>query len=618
MERIAFFVGQIMHDFQWNLIKGVSEEAEKLGYRIEIFSNFGTYGDNYLHEEGERNIINLPYLQNYAGVIIAGDTFDVVGMYEKLAEKIKKEIDCPVVCVRRQDEEFYNIAIDDVGSIELIVEHLVKVHNKKKICFMTGKMDMLDAQQRLQGYRKAMEKYGLPITDRMIFEGNYWRDKGEEAVEWFYGGEEKPDAIVCSNDLMAISVCEALKNKGISIPDDVCVTGFDYVDEGQYYSPSLTTMRVDSELMGKAALSLIHDLLEGEERENKQCIPVQICHGSSCGCSKPDAVKSIHQLYDRVQYLKTTFLTDVYANVEFERCNTMQEMFQTAFKYSHIFQYDYMYVFLCDRQDEVEELRADEEYTEHVILTAIFERGKGYWEKNEKFCRKDILPEQYRKGDGIIYAYPIHYRNSCMGYLVIQTSDIESLREYFIAWLLVFSSYIDKMRVYSENNDLMQIRQQSMLDPLTGLYNRREFENILQKNFNHNMNKKKTFYIISCDMDGLKKINDTYGHMEGDYAIVTMANILKKIESDTVSSARIGGDEFQICYTTSDRMRVEALVNKIRDEIEEANKSIDKPYKLSASMGYAVCEGREQLVRCINEADINMYRDKAKKKAQSI
>lgn len=613
--RIAFFVGQIMHDYQWNLIKGISEEAEKLGYRIEIFSNFGTYGDNYLHEEGERNVINLPYLQDYAGILIAGDTFDIVGMYEKLVEKIKREIDCPVVCVRREDDDFYNISIDDIGSIELMVEHLIEVHQMKNICFMTGKMDMLDAQERLQGYHNAMARHKLPVTERMVFEGNYWRNKGEEAVEWFYGGDEKPEAIVCSNDLMAISVCEALKQRGIRVPDEVCVTGFDCVDEGQYYNPSITTMVVDSETMGRKALLLIDDLLAGKEREKNYGVPVRICYGSSCGCAKHDSERSIHLLYDRAQYLKTAFLTDAFANVEFERCNTIPDLFQTAFKYSHIFSYDCMYVCLCDRQEDTEELREDEKYTENVILTAIFERTKGYWEKEERFPRREILPEQYRKGDGILYTFPIHYRNVCMGYLVVQTDKPDSLREYFIAWILAFSSYIDKMRIYMENHDLMQIRQQSMLDPLTGLYNRREFENIVQKNLSGAMSRHKVFYIISCDMDGLKKINDTYGHMEGDYAIVSLANILKRLESDKISCARVGGDEFQICYTTDDRMRVESLLTKIRAEIEESNRTDNKPYKLSASMGYAICESREQLLRCINEADVNMYREKAYKKA---
>lgn len=614
-KRIAFFIGQIMHDYQWSVIKGVAEEAEQVDYSIEIFSNFGTYGDNFLHEEGEKNIVNLPYLKDYDGIIVAPDTFDIAGMYEALAEKLIQEVTCPVVSLRQEDTHFYNVLIDDEVSIQNMVEHFIQVHHKKQICFMTGKMSMLDAQRRLQGYKNAMAANHLKITEHMIFEGNYWRNKGEEAVDWFLAGETVPEVIVCSNDLMAISVCEALRNRGIRVPEDICVSGFDKVDEAQYYIPSMTTMEVQSELMGRTAMQMIHRILEGKEQEQNVYIPVKLYLGSSCGCCPFEPVKSIHELYDRTNYLKTAFMTDAFANVELEQSNSLEELFQIAFKYSHIFSYKYMYICLCDRKEASnEELRDEEKYTEEVVLTAIFERTKGYWAKNEKFQRKDILPKHYRQEKDIIYCYPIHYRNQCMGYLVIQTEAPESLLEYFIAWLLAFSNYMDKVRIYGENQDLMQFRQQSIIDPLTGLNNRRAFEHFVQKSFINASGKSEVFYIISCDMDGLKTINDTYGHIEGDHAIITFAEMLKSVEKEHIACARVGGDEFQICVMTDKKEQVEDLISEIRKKMDQFNKAKGKPYFISASFGYAFCKNRDSLVQCMDEADANMYQEKVSKK----
>lgn len=614
-KRIAFFIGQIMHDYQWSVIKGVAEEAEQVDYSIEIFSNFGTYGDNFLHEEGEKNIVNLPYLKDYDGIIVAPDTFDIAGMYEALAEKLIQEVTCPVVSLRQEDTHFYNVLIDDEISIQNMVEHFIQVHHKKQICFMTGKMSMLDAQRRLQGYKNAMAANHLKITEHMIFEGNYWRNKGEEAVDWFLAGETVPEVIVCSNDLMAISVCEALRNRGIRVPEDICVSGFDKVDEAQYYIPSMTTMEVQSELMGRTAMHMIHRILEGKEQEQNVYIPVKLYLGSSCGCCPFEPVKSIHELYDRTNYLKTAFMTDAFANVELEQSNSLEELFQIAFKYSHIFSYKYMYICLCDRKEASnEELRDEEKYTEEVVLTAIFERTKGYWAKNEKFQRKDILPKHYRQEKDIIYCYPIHYRNQCMGYLVIQTEAPESMLEYFIAWLLAFSNYMDKVRIYGENQDLMQFRQQSIIDPLTSLSNRRAFEHFVQKSFINASGKSEVFYIISCDMDGLKTINDTYGHIEGDAAIIAFADILKSVEKERIACARVGGDEFQICVMTDKKEQVEDLISEIRKKMDQFNKAKGKPYFISASFGYAFCKNRDSLVQCMDEADANMYQEKVSKK----
>lgn len=615
-ERIAFFMGQIMHDYQWNVIKGVSEEVEQYGYSIEMFSNFGTYGDNFLHEEGEKNILNLPYLKEYDGIVVAPDTFDIAGMYEALAEKLLEEVECPVVILRQEDPHFYNVLIDDAKSIESMVEHFITVHHKKRICFMTGKMSMVDAQRRLQGYQNAMRANGLAITEHMIFEGNYWRNKGEEAVNWFLAGEEMPEVIICSNDLMAISVCEALRQRGIRVPEDICVSGFDKVDEAQYYYPSMTTMEVQSKLMGKTAMQMIRNILDGKKQEKNVYVPVKLYLGSSCGCAVYEPMKTIHELYDRSYYLKTAFMTDAFANVELEQSNSLEELFQTAFKYSHIFAYDYMYVCLCEHDGNSEhELRCEENFTEDVVLTAIFERTKGCWAKNEKFSRKEILPKRYRQEKDIIYCYPLHYRNQCMGYLVIQTKNPESLLEYFIAWLLAFSNYMDKVRIYGENKDLMLFRKQSNIDPLTGLSNRRAFEHFVQRHYMNTAGRAAVFYIISCDMDGLKGINDTYGHMEGDAAIVAFADILKSVEGKNIACARVGGDEFQICFVTDCQEHVEELLAEIRKKIDDCNQSFQKPYFIQASFGYAFCNNRDNLIQCMNEADVNMYQEKMSKKS---
>ena len=82
-KRIALFIGQIIQDYQREMTQAVAETAEGMGYRLDVFSDFGSYGENYLHADGEKAIINLPYLEDYQGIIIASDTFDVKGMYNK-------------------------------------------------------------------------------------------------------------------------------------------------------------------------------------------------------------------------------------------------------------------------------------------------------------------------------------------------------------------------------------------------------------------------------------------------------------------------------------------------------------------------------------------------------
>ncbi len=615
IKRIACFVGQILHTFQWEVINGIIAAAEKEGYRVEIFSNFGTFGDNFLHTEGERNFINLPDLKKYHGIIMAPDTFDIVGAYESLCEIIERDAQCPVVSLRYKDDKWYSIVTDDTSAMEGMVEHMITEHGLKRICFMTGRMDLEDAHKRLHGYLNVMGKYGIPIENEMIFQGDYWRNKGEEAVEWFMSGSEYPEAIVCSNDFMAISVCDALINRGIQIPQDVCVSGFDCIDEARYYNPSITGVAVDFYKMGTTAVEIIADVTAGKERDKCTYIGTRINLGGSCGCVK-DMSYSMRELYSEKQNLKNAILQTAYLSVDMENCNTIEEIFQVAFKYSVFFNYKALYFCFCEReQDEYEEIGVEERFTDEVVIKAILRDDKDYVFCNERFRREDILPEKFRRGDGPLYNFPLHYKNQCIGYVVLQLERPEEINHFFTSWMLTVANYLDKVRIYNENENLMQFREQSLLDELTGLNNRRGFETVIRQKYALLTQGQKGFFIVSCDMDGLKVINDNYGHLEGDEALKAYARILKSVEKPGVYCARVGGDEFNICFEGDRKGEVDKLVDEIRRQIAEYNESKIKEYQLSASIGYAYCGKKSTLINCMKKADEIMYQEKMKKKS---
>ena len=108
------------------------------------------------------------------------------------------------------------------------------------------------------------------------------------------------------------------------------------------------------------------------------------------------------------------------------------------------------------------------------------------------------------------------------------TEKIEELRFFFQIWTLGFANAIDRQRMYHENRDLLEMRLQYNRDELTGIGNRREIEKILRNRHQRFRTYGEGFCVVSIDMDGLKIINDTYGHLEGDIALKAMAEILDK------------------------------------------------------------------------------------------
>ena len=146
------------------------------------------------------------------------------------------------------------------------------------------------------------------------------------------------------------------------------------------------------------------------------------------------------------------------------------------------------------------------------------------------------------------------------------------------------------------------------LDGLTGLYNRVYLEFLQKQAY-----KKKNVWVsgIMVDLNKFKKINDNYGHSEGDTALIIVADLLRKSFSEYGVVTRYAGDEFVVMLNTTDELFVRRLIKRAKRNFEEENETNDKPYKLSASMGYAISDLRaETIADFMNRIDQKMYQDK--------
>ncbi|MBR4732035.1 MAG: GGDEF domain-containing protein [Lachnospiraceae bacterium] len=615
-KRVAVFIGQINQDYTSEMAGAVVDTARELGYVVDIFSEFGSYGQNYLHAEGERNIIHLPFLEDYDGVIIGPDTFGVPEMEKQLdILLLQKAQTKPIVSLRQEKDCFYSVQIDNYLAMRSLTEHFVKDHGYRKICFMKGRADLKDAQERLQGYLDVMSENGLSVTEHMLFQGNYWRDHGEEAVEWFLSGPEMPEAIICANDFMAISVLVALKERNLRVPEDVALAGFDDLEEVRYLEPAITSVHMPCYEIGRQALYLIDKLNHGGKSKQIVRLPADFARRKSCGCEVEEHGHWAEQLYSQRNYLSVAIMQNGFLNADYESCDTIEELFNVAYQYSGNFVYDEIYVCLCEATDAAEErLLQPQQYTEYMTLRAIMSKTDGLQVTQERFARRELLPEKYRHDSEPLYFYPMHHKNRCLGYLVLKSKNRHGLREFFNCWTSELCSCLDKVLLYEENKALQEFRLLSTIDELTGLYNRRKFEQELSKMLVAIKGKSTSIYVYSLDMDGLKTINDTYGHMEGDAALCAFADVITDATKDGGVCFRVGGDEFMILAYADGKKDGEWITRQIEEGIEAFNQKTDKPYKIAGSIGYSTYKRGEEISNCIRRADVNMYADKMAKK----
>ncbi len=190
---------------------------------------------------------------------------------------------------------------------------------------------------------------------------------------------------------------------------------------------------------------------------------------------------------------------------------------------------------------------------------------------------------------------------------VIVTSERSEITDTEVNFLSLFANQIELAITIADLFE--EVKKQAITDPLTGIYNRRYFEDNIVKEAERALRLKQPFSVISMDLDYLKKINDTYGHQYGDLAIKTIANILKREARSIDIPARIGGEEFNLLLPGVDSNGAYIAAERIRKSIE--NQVLDTIGSITASIGVATfLEHSDRIDELIEMADQAMYKAK--------
>lgn len=161
-------------------------------------------------------------------------------------------------------------------------EYLIELGHKR-IGFITGSMDLGCAVDRLAGYRSALKTYHLADDPDLIYEGDFSQTDGYTGALVLLDLPNPPTAIFASNDVMAMGVMDAIRNRGLRVPDDVSVVGFDDIPQASLVRPALTTINQPLEKMGRVAAQVLLSMLDDPEKVTARIeLPTHLVVRDSC------------------------------------------------------------------------------------------------------------------------------------------------------------------------------------------------------------------------------------------------------------------------------------------------------------------------------------------------
>ncbi|MCZ8517087.1 LacI family DNA-binding transcriptional regulator [Paenibacillus filicis] len=269
---IAVLVSRVSNPVNSILLQGIEDEAAKHGYNVILCNT-----ENDAHKE--LKYLKMSQDQQVDGIIMTGirNDYELVQSFEQYG---------PIVMISQYTEHdiFPAVTVDNFAAAYTATKHLVKLGHRK-IGMVSGKRQSMILRDREAGFRKALSDSNIPLIEEWVKETTgFTIMNGKRYVDELFLAEERPTAVFAANDELAVGVIQGVKERGLTVPRDMAVVGFD----GQFIctviEPHLTTMAQPIEQLGSLGMSLLVQKLRGEMIHTQRIVlKTELIIRNSCG-----------------------------------------------------------------------------------------------------------------------------------------------------------------------------------------------------------------------------------------------------------------------------------------------------------------------------------------------
>lgn len=638
MKNICVLVENISVDYTLEAVKGISDYFKDKDVCLSIYhvhrpdAHESTY--NYQYWIGTLYAAN----ESIDAVIIVSGCFCSFFTPEELAKTFsfidsKKVVSMSIPLPGLSRTHTYTECTDTYTKI---VKHLKEVHGCKKLFFISANpTGSVEALERFEAYKNALNANGFTYDPSMVVDGYFTYSSAYELMKQRYPDKNSVDfdAVIAANDMMAFG-CIALMNEyGIRIPEDIKVVGYDDIYKSSHTTPTLSTVNQQISKQGYESAALAYKIAMGEEVPARQLIEIDPCYRQSCGCepieinddgfnSNQINVKTREEVYTSAKFQTAiNHFLDQMQNIEtFDDFVSRMDVLLTNTSF--------MAVAVCLYEETINVPMGKKiKLPKRAYLAAVTEINKIKAQTtNITFNpRKQLIPEgTFVNTPGTYMFYPIFNGEKQYGYFFCKLENNTYFQHHIFLKVFAhtvclsvdYSKSLRKNSLLSQKNEQLlkkntSLNIQSVTDELTGILNRRGFLEMGQKSINFALKLNKTGVVFFSDMDGLKLINDNFGHEMGDKAIQAQAEILTRTFRSTDIIGRMSGDEFAAVVPGLSISQIEKIREKLISNSKLISREKQLPFEISISIGGIEFSNENMdILSLLKEADKLQYEEK--------
>lgn len=652
MKNIAVLVYDLTVEYNIVVTDGVLDFFKDKGedFHLIISTLNAPHSTNFDYDYQYWTALELIKSDNIDAVIVVTNSF----CHDLTIPQLAKALEClcpkPVISISNPLDIPTNhyTCVSCQQAYEEVVEHLVKKHKRKKIAFLSAALNKSpESEEREAAYKAALKKFGLEYNSDWDLAGDFTPRSAYDAILSRYKKKEDIpfDALLCANDYMAAGSLSAFLELGVKVPEDICIFGFDDAEVASNSSPTLSTISQSVAQTGYEAGALAYDILMGKKDVPKKAVIQSFpMYRQSCGCI--DIKNKVRAYRDNQDQLIEQGAADMTQLQLFNNgLNDMATIYHilnmsdTVVKMRMFFDLvvknlNVVHIGMLAMcvYDEPIELNPEDDFVipekANMVMLIDEERhieqnyfDEGGIEFNPKI---KILPDGFEElTAGNYYLLPIFLQKNNYGYLVcrfptnkypIYTIFLKIIVNAFVH-SYIYSKTEQERIIMAEKNQTLNF--QSKTDELTQLFNRRGFFEYGQQLLDFSLIDESCGCVFFCDLDGLKTMNDTWGHEIGDLAIKTEAKVLRAAFRDSDLIGRLSGDEFGVVAPGCPMRIVETIRARLKDLNKEFSEEAGLPFTLSISIGPIEYNSEHNdLNALLKEADKNLYEEKKIKHAE--